>query len=173
MKKLISVCLAVMLCFTLCSCDFMQDVVDFASNMENAQSKTFEFDGLSIELTTSFLRMDFISEEYDFVVGDGTVTVMGMKMLNADTDLGDLTVKGFAENFRSLMEDSDPTEITEIDGIPTMNYTAPSDDGDQTIAVMFYKGSDCFWAVCFGCYADIFTDTYGDICKYAKTVECD
>ena len=172
MKKIISICISLILCLTLCSCDFMQDVMDLAESVGNVQSKTFEFDGLTIELTTGFLRMDFISDDYDFVVGDGTVTVLGVKSDHDDTELRDLTVMEYAELFRENMEEVNPTEIQEIDGIPTLQYAVDTDDGEQTFAVMYYKGTDCFWVVCFAAYTDIFPDNYDDICKYAKSVQC-
>ena len=167
MKKLLLLGLALVLCLSLCSCDFLQDVVDRTAN-EEAESKVFEFDGLSIELTTDFLRMEITGTDYDFIVSDGTVTVMGMKMENAA--LNDLTATEFAEFFCTLMEESNPTPVTHVDGIPTAQYVG-TDDGEQlTIAMMFYKGADCFWLVCFGAESEIFSDVYAAICHYATSV---
>ena len=172
MKRLLVVLLAVCMTFSLCACTFAKDVADSTLNIK-AKAKTFEFDGISIELTTDFMRMDFISEEYDFIVGTETLTLMGIKMDNGETALGDMPVKDFAENFRSLMLDSNPTKITLIDNIPTMQYTASEDGEEQTIAVMFYKASDCFYVLCFGADSEDFNEQYEDICKYAKTVKCE
>ncbi len=168
MKKLFAVIVVVCLLLSFGGCDFLRDVAD---STKDEQPKTFDFDGISIELTTQFLRMDFINEDYDFIVGNDTVCIMGFEIPTDDTDLGDLTVLEFAQYFRTLMEEDNPTEVSEMDGIPTLQYTALSDDGEeQTMAVMFYKADDCFWAVCFACATEKFDAAYADICQYAKSV---
>lgn len=171
MKKILSILMVVCLIFSLSACDFAGDVVDSTLNIK-ADPKTFEFDGLSIELTTDFLRMDFISEEYDFVVGSEDLTVMGIKWPHTETGLGDLPVIEFAKNFRSLMLESNPTSVTEISGVPYMQYSADEGDGEQTIGVTFYKNDDCFWVLCFGAPSENFDKEYDNICKYAKSVKC-
>lgn len=81
MRKFLSVLMVICLMFSLCGCAFLRDVADSTVNNDE-KVKVFDFEGLSIELTTDFLRMDFISEDYDVIVGDGEITVMGIKMLN-------------------------------------------------------------------------------------------
>lgn len=172
MKKLLSVLMAVCLMLSLCGCNFLKDVADMSAN-GTPKTKTFEFDGLSIELTTDFLQMDFIDEEYDFIVGSEKLTITGIKMLHSDTQFQDFTVSEFADYFRFSMDIENPTELTDLDGIPTMQYTAPSDDGeDQRVAMMYYKADDAFWILCFVTPADKFEGMYDKICKYAKTVKC-
>lgn len=172
MKKIISVLLAVCLLFLLCGCTFFKDINDFALNDE-AVEKTFEFDGISIELTTDFLRMDSLKEDYDFVVGTKTLCVLGLKMPDSETELGDFTVKEYAENFHSLVEELGPDEVTEIDGIPTFKYRDTDEEGEMTLALTFYRGSDCFWVIFFSAETENFDGLYSDICKYAKTVKCE
>ena len=99
MKKFFAVLMVVLLTFSLCGCDFLKDVSDMAQN-KVAQAKTFEFDGLSIDLTTDFMRMNFVDEDYDFIVGTVGITIMGAKWLNSETELGDFTVTEFAEYHR-------------------------------------------------------------------------
>lgn len=171
MKKIFAVLLAFCLLFTLVGCDFIKDVAD-STKIE--ESKVFDFDGISIELTTDFLRMDFVSEDYEFIVGNEDLTIMGIKIPNSETEMSQLTVTEFAENFRSLlMQNNEVTEIAEMDEIPTMQYCEDSDEGEQTVAMMYYKATDCFWIVCFAAFSDEFDDMYDDICKYAKTVKCE
>lgn len=171
MKKFLCVLLAAVLFVTLCGCSFLKDVGDLAAN-DVAQDKTFEFDDLSIELTTDFLRMEFLEdEEWDFVVGSEKITVMGLKE-DVEEDLAqEITVTDYANAFRSILE-VDSTEIIEKEGIPMMQYTADGDNGKNTINVAFYKGTNCFWTVCFGTKAGDFDENYDEICKYAKTVKC-
>lgn len=172
MKKTLSILMAVCLLFSLCGCTFLKDVTDFALNDE-AVAKTFRFDGISIELTTDFLRMDSLKENYDFVVGTDTLSVLGLKMPDAETGLRDFTVREYAENFHSLVEELGPDEVTEIDGIPMFKYRDTDEDGEMTLALTFYRGSDCFWIIFFSAETENFDGFYSDICKYAKTVKCD
>ncbi len=133
----------------------------------------FDLDGISIELTSDFLRTDFVNEEFDFIVGTEYLTVMGIKVDDNGSGIIDYSVLEFAEQFRPLLESDDPSDITVTDGIPTFQYRSVSDGIDQTNAVMFYKGSDCFWVVSFITSTDVFDGTYDEIIKYAKTVKCD
>ena len=102
MKKILALILVACMAFSLCACDFAKDLADSTLNIK-AQAKTFDFDGISIELTTDFVRMDFISDEYDFIVGTETLTLMGIKVENEGSALDEIPVKDFAENFRSLI----------------------------------------------------------------------
>lgn len=172
MKKAFSFGLIILICFSFCGCGFLGDVADMANNDE-AVAKVFDLDGISIELTSDFLRMDFVNEDFDFIVGTEYLTVMGIKVDDDGSGIIDYSVLEFAEQFRSLLESDEPSEITVTDGIPTFQYRSVSDDVDQTNAVMFYKGSDCFWTVSFITNTDVFDGTYDEILKYAKTVKCD
>ena len=68
MKKFITVILAVCFILSLSGCSFLKDVSDMAQN-EIPQAKTFKADGLSIDLTTDFLNMDFVDKDYNFIIG--------------------------------------------------------------------------------------------------------
>lgn len=171
MKKFITVILAVCFIFSLSGCSFLKDVSDMAQN-EIPQAKTFKADGLSIDLTTDFLNMDFINKEYNFIIGNDDLTVMGEKWLNTETELGDFTVGEFAEYHRFLLEKINPTILNDMDGIPTMKYTTTADDGGEiTAAVMYYKATDGFWIVTFAADTDKFLKLYDEICTYAKSVK--
>lgn len=171
MKKLFAILLTLSLMFAVCGCDFLKDAADLAAN-PIAQAKTFEVEGISIDLTTDFLQMDFVNEDYDFIIGDKTLTIMGEKFLNSETELGEFTVNEFAEYHRFLLEKINPTELSDLGGIPTMQYTTSSDDGGNiTAAVMYYKAEDCFWVITFAADSEKFSKIYDDICEYAESVE--
>ena len=140
MKKVLSILMALCLVVSLAGCNFLKD---FADSTKIEKPKTFEFDGISIELTTDFLRMEFISDDYDFIVGNEKLSVLGIKTDTEGTDLEDMSAFEYAQNFRMMMEDSEPTDITFIDDIPTMQYTEDEEDEQQTCAVTFYKGEKC------------------------------
>ncbi len=171
MKRVVSVLLAVCLLVCFGGCAFVSDIADMAGN-EVAKSKTFDLEGVTIVLTTDFLRMDFISEEYDFIVGNDQLTVLGTRLPHEETAAGDMTVAEFAAYFRDLMADSAPTPLTLLDGIPTMQIRVVDEEDDQTMAMMFYEGTDCFWMLCFSAATADFQALYGDICRYAKSVTC-
>ena len=166
-KKICAFLLALCFVFSLCGCDFLKDISDEALN-PTAKSKTFEFEGISIELTTDFTRMNFVSDEYDFVVSGYDVTVCGVKTTKDLSEYPDFSVKDYAETYCELLEADEKSAISEIDGIPTM--TALFEDTKS--AIMFYKAEDCFWVVNFAADLDKFDDVYDQICSYAKTVKC-
>lgn len=171
MKKFLAIIMVVVLSLSFCGCDFLKDVVD---STKGEKAKTFDFEGISMELTTTYLRMEFISEQYDFIVGNETVSIFGMKVPCSEDELNALSVSEYAQNFHDAMEQDNPTEVTLIDGIPSLQYTAVNeDDEEQTTAVMFYKGKDCFWVICFVTLSQEFEDNYDDICKFAKSVKCE
>lgn len=171
-SRILCFILSAVLCISLCACDFARDVADMAMN-EEAKAKTFDLNGVTMELTTDFLQMDFMGEGYDFVVGNGTITVMGLKVTGGESGFGDMTVLEFAEIFRATLEGEEPSPITELDGIPTMQYSAAADtDQPQTVAVMYYEAADGFWVICFATLTKDFESSYADICKYAKSVQC-
>lgn len=169
MKKIIALLMVVCIAFSFCGCVFLKDVAD---STKKEQPKTFEFEDISIELTSDFLRMDFLSDEYDFVVGTKLLTVMGIK---AEFDENtEVSVNDYADAFRSALTDNNTTPISYIEEIPTLQYQTKDNDGnDQKVAVMFYKGTNCFWVICFAASIEKFDDIYNDICKYAKTVKCE
>ncbi len=170
MKKILSMLLTFCLLLSLCGCTFLSDVAEMG---EKEEPKTFEFDDVSIELTTKYLRMDFISEDYEFVVGNTELSIFGTKVEHDETDLQKLTVLEFAEYFRGLMLSNNPTEISEIDGIPTMQYIATEDSKEYTNVVKFYKSDDSFWMISFVILSEKYDDMSDDIRKFAKTVKFD
>jgi hypothetical protein len=170
MKKVIAVLICIGFVFTLCGCTFLKDVADSAGI---EKPKVFEYEGVSIELTTDFFRMDdLLSEDYDFVIGDGDVTVMGIKAVLDDA--GQTTPDEFAELYRSVISQQNPTEVTTLDGIPTFQFVMKeNEEDDLKVAVMFYKGSGPIWVVTFATDVEDFNEHYDDICKFAKTVKCE
>ncbi len=171
MKKILAVLLSLCLVFGLCGCTFLDDIKDMAKNGE-ATPKTFDFEGVSIELTTDFLRMDFVSEDFDFVVGSGDITVLGLKADFEGTDISDYTTLEFAENFKNSLENIKADDVTEVDGIATFKYVTTEEEENLANDVMIYKGTNCFWVIWFS-VTDTEYDTYhADIVSYAKTVKC-
>ncbi len=172
MKKVLVILVSLCLALSLCACNFVKDIADMAAN-DKATQKTFEFEGISIELTTDFLRMDFVSEDYEFVVGDENIALFGMKIDFEESDLSNYSALEFAKYFRDLMSEDNPTEVAEVEGIPSMQYVSTEDGEEQTIILMFYKASDCFWILGFGVSSSDYEEFYPEIKGYAKTVKCD
>lgn len=171
MKKVLAILMAFAMIFCVCGCNFAKDIKDKMDN-DVPQPKTFEDTGISIELTTDFLRMDFVDEDYDFIIGNEIITIMGEKWSNNETGFEEFGLYEFAEYYRLLFESVNPTIVSDMEGIPTIKYTTTKKDGgDITAAVMFYESADSFWAVTFATDSDEFLKNYDDICKYAKSVK--
>lgn len=172
MRKISAVLLVFCLMLSLCACDFLKDVTDMALN-ETEKPKTFDLDGVTIELTTNFIRMDELDDGYDFIVGDPEISILGTKVPFDEYDIGECSVMDYAQSYYDILEVAEKTEISEIDGIPTMNCVFEGDDGDSSTAIMFYKGEDAFWVIMFSSDSEIFDGLYEEICGYAKTVKCE
>ena len=170
MKKLLAAVIVFCLAFSVIGCNFVKDISDSAGKVK---AKTFEFDGISIELTTDFLRMDFLVEDYDFVVGNEDMAIMGTKILKDESGFDDYSLTEYAEYVYGEMEDLDPTGLTDVDGIPTVQYKSVEDGEEQTVVMMFYEGTGCFWVLYFGGDTNEVDAHYNDICTYAKSVKCD
>ncbi len=165
MRKIFAVLLVVCLTFSLCACDFLKDISDMAANPV-AQTKTFDLDGVSIVLNTNFARMDFVDKEYDFILGDSDISIFGIKTSIEQDVIDIITAYDYAVSYQEILEIEDKTEVTEIDGIPTMN----AEMDDKKAAFMFYKAKDCIWVIMFSTDVEKFDGLYDEICNYAKTV---
>lgn len=174
MKKLIAVLILVCMAVSVSACgsasEFTQDVIDSAVNKE-VKSKTFEFDGGSIELNTGFYTMNFVSEDYDFILGDGTLTVMGKKQVYVNAEISKLTASEYASAQQENLASFSPTELTEVDGIPTFLCFSENEGGELVMSNWYFKTSEGFWCVIFAANKSVFDGLYEDICGYAKSIK--
>lgn len=171
MKKIIVCFIAIIMVLSLCACDFAKDLIDSSLNI-TARAKTFQCGSLSIELNSEFLTMNFIDDSYDFIWGTDEITVMGIFSEFDKETLDNMTALDYATIFRDQIAHVDPTEIADLDGIPTMQYTTTEDDDETTVLIACYEATDGIWVVMFGVDADDYTEYYASICEYAKTVKC-
>lgn len=175
MKKLLAFALAICMLFSLTGCSFITDLSDSVNNII-PDEKTFEFEGVSIKLNTDFLRMEFVDEDYDFIVGDGDVTVMGQKVpLNElELEFGDIDAKRYAELcLESLAVNYECTELSEHKNIPYFEYvTGYEDDEKQINLTVFYETSDAFLIMVFAFSANDAEKLRPISLSYAETVSC-
>lgn len=164
MKKLVAVVLTVGLLFSLGACTFLKDVQDLGKG--DVTEKVFEFDDVSLTLSSDFIRMGFIDESYDFIVGNEVVAVYGLKAPFEDTELAEYTVAEYAELFSDQLE-YDAT-VSMVGEIPTVEYG----EDDMKMITAFYKGDTCFWVIMFGVATEEYDASYPDICNYIKSVKC-
>ncbi len=172
MRKVFVTLLAFALAFGLCGCAFLEDMVDMSFHI-TAKPKTFEVDGLSIELTTDFLQMDFIDERYDFIIGGDNVTVMGIKAGFENEALRELTDWEYAQLFRATLDEASASELQKNGNIPTFSFESTDEEGSMTSDVVFYKGRDCFWVVLFTVDSRLYEKYHPIILDYANTVKCE
>lgn len=171
MKKLLAFALTICMLFSLTGCNLVADLSDSVNNTTPTE-KTFDFDGLSIDLNTDFLRMEFIDDSFDFIVGDGDVTVMGIKVPFEGEDYSNITALDYAELFRDALTENAPTEVTSVSDIPQFEYATAQDDGaEQTNMVTVFKAEDCFWVVQFAFLSGDANDLRPLAQSYAETIE--
>ncbi len=163
MRKIISVIACFAILFCLCSCGFDAENLDKLINGE-PKVKVFQIDGLYIELNRDFMKMNFISDEYDFIFGDGDVTVLGLY-----SAVEGVTAEEYAEYFYESLEGADPAGVTKVGEVPTVGYTSVDDEVHRYI-VAFYETDGGIWSVTFGGEERSYNERYEDICKYIKSV---
>ena len=171
MKKLICLLLALILSLSLCACDAIEEIREIG---EKLNAKTFTEGNFSIELTQDFFRLDFLAEDFDFAIGSEDITIFGIHMDYSHSDPFSLSAWEYAEAIREGMNSENVTEVTDLEGIPTMQYTAVDDDGDEMAFVYaVYEASDGFWLVQYGFESDDYYELYPLVRQYALSVKCE
>ena len=170
MKRIIGIVICVAMIFSLSSCAFFEDILTRSVNIVEKE-KVFTFEDISITLTTDFMTMDFISEDYSFIWGDGDVTVMGMEAFVGKEYMENITAEDYAVVFEDELEGTESDDIGDLNGIPTIKYEAESDGELYRYLVCIYETADGFWVVMFGSEEDIYEKQYENICTYAKSVK--
>ncbi len=166
MKKLICICLVLILSMSLCACDAAEEILELSGKLN---AKTFTVDGLSIDLTRDFIRLDFLAEDFDFAIGSEDITILGTNM----GDAGDMSAWDFAVALREGMSNETVTEVADLEGIPTMLYTVIDDDGEEmTFMYAIYEASEGLWLLQFGFETDDYNELYPLVKQYALSVTC-
>ena len=83
------------------------------------------------------------------------------------------TVEEYAEIVRASNHDKQPSEITNIDGLVTMEYSFHNSENGTTykyLSVMF-KGSDAFYLVSFATDINKYENAKPHFIDYAKSVK--
>ena len=184
MKKIIAVILVVCMAASLCACNSTSNLKDLTSDLKDSvqnlkpEAKTFEFDGASIDLNTDFLRMEFLEENFEFVVGDGDITVMGFYLSaeefgveNADENFSVTTLAAFYRG--ATAANGSPSELSEHSGIPYFEYTETADGEEQTNLFTFYKTSEDFLVIIFAFDSASAETLRHTALGYAETVKCE
>lgn len=143
MRRLITAMLSLVMLFSFMGCN---------KRVYEAKAKTFSKDGLTITLTEAFSESKY--EGYTLACDSGEVAFFALKESFAEYEgLEYATLEEYAENVCLANADREPGEITEIDGIPTMEYSFYNETSKQTYKylVAMFKGPDAFWLVHFAC----------------------
>lgn len=170
MKKFFSLLIVSILLFSLCSCDSLEDALDA---LDAAKIKTFQVENLSIDLNENFYRMDRLAEQFDFCISSEDMVIFGSRVDFAENDLSGVSLWDYAEAFRNNMDQSTMSELTDLNGIPTMQYEAYDNDNEkQIVFIALYEASDCFWMLQFISEKDDFRENAPLIHQYAQSVKC-
>lgn len=184
MKKIIAVILVVCMAASLCACNSTSNLKGLTSDLKDSvqnltpEAKTFEFDGVSIDLNTEFISMDFLAEDFAFVVGDGDITVMGFYLsseeFGSENTENDFDVKTIAAFYRgATAANGSPTELSEHNGIPYFEYNDTADGVEQTNLFTFYKTSGDFLVIIFAFDSASAETLRPTALGYAETVKCE
>ena len=170
MKKFFSLLAVFMLLFSLCACDSLDNALD---ELDDPKPKTFQVENLSIELNDDFFRMDRLAKEFDFCISSEDIVIFGSRVDFAENDLAGVSLWDYAEAFRYNMEQSTMSELTDLNGIPTMQYEAyDNDNEEQIVFIALYEASDCFWMLQFISEKEDYRENTPLIHQYAQSVKC-
>lgn len=172
MKKMICILLALMLMLSFSACDSVENTLE--TLVLTASAKTFTIDNLSIELTRDFMRMDILVPDTDFCISSEDVVIAGWRIDFDENDAEDITAWDYAAAFREAMEEPTMTQITALEGIPTMQYKSVDADGDsQTVFIAVYESSQCLWLLEFIFDLEDYDELYPQVEQYALSVTCE
>ena len=170
MKKILCILLALslMLCFS--ACDSVENTLE--TLVLTANAKTFTVDELTLELTRDFMRMDILVPDTDFCISSGDVVIAGWRSALTQDDR--LSAWDYAESFRQVMQEPTMTAVTDLHGIPTMQYRTLDADGEaQTVLVAVYEGAQCLWLVEYVFDQEDYDELYPTVEQYALSVTCE
>lgn len=168
MKKIVCTILCAILILSCSACDLAKDIFTKSVSITDAE-KVFEHEDFSITLTTGFLTMDFISEDFSFIWGDGIITVMGME---AGIGVDEITLSEYAEFFSQNLDGVNSVKTDTLDNtIPCVEYSVDNDGEMYSYLTCFYEAKDDIWIILFGAPESDYTKNYESICKYARSAK--
>lgn len=171
MKKLVFATVCLFFGIALCSCTLIQNLA-VAMNEKETEPKTFGCEGLTVELTDEFMTMDFISEDYDLILGDGDVTVLA-KHVDLEGDILDsVTPYSYALTFKDELETGTVSDVmTTQDGLSYLEHAVEDDEGVINYVYTFYKDGTGIWFVAFGMDDEVYDECFERCLYYAATVK--
>ena len=170
MKRLISILLAAILSVSFCACDSVENVLD-AMDVP-ATPKTFTVENLTIELTDDFFRMDMLAQDFDFCISSEDIVIFGTCIDIAENELAGISSWDYATAFHDALEESTLTAVTDLNGIPSMQYNSYSDDGEkQTVFITVHETNTCFWLLQFIFDTEDYDRLYPLAQQYALSVK--
>ena len=159
MKKLLCVCISLVLVLSLCtSC--------------SSSPKDFTWNGLTITLTSSFVEHEVTNESASYANYFKTyVVVISYETVQSLVDLGydaDMTVEEYAA--LSIEANEFDAEVKTVDGVTYYNYTGDADGTEYTYMATVHLQGNSFWMVQFASQSTDYEAAEPEFLAWAKTV---
>lgn len=163
MKKVVSLLMTAVFLFALTGCS--------SKKIYEKEAKTFSASGMEIILTEGFKEADF--EGYTACYDSSEVAIFTLKEeFSLAEGFEDLTLEEYSDLLYQANADYSPDPITEIEGIPCMEYTFLNEEEDVTFRYLttLFKAPDAFWLIQFTCEEDCYEEYKPYFIDWAKTV---
>ena len=166
MKKLISLCLVVVLLASVLSgCAFSQLLGD----------KELTFDDLTITVPGMYLDMVSIADNPDlaFLYGFNDTAVLGIQESISDVQASLGSKITSAKEYANLYVEVNKLDatVTEKDGLVTFTHTADVDGQSFTYLCAAFANEEHFWMVQTYCYSENFEKNEADFLECLKSVK--
>lgn len=166
MKKVISLCLLVVLSLSLVGC--------FFGPAYKSEEKTFTADGISLTLTSAFVETDVAEEQgylVTYVAWEASVFVL-KESFSLAPGIESNSLSWYASLVRTANADKNPSAVANEDGLTIIEYTFYNEEEDKEYSYFtsMYKGTDAYWTVQFVCVTDKYEEYRPYFVTWAKSV---
>ena len=168
MKKVLLLCLVVILTISSMGCGFIDRLT--------LMPRKYKKDGLTISLPGVFKENTEVEASwgYNSCYESNNIVIYTIKdSFSEKKRLEELTIDDYASLIYKANYSKDLNGIVKIDGLTTIEYEDIMKESNVTYIsfVTLFKGKDAFWIVQFMCPKEMY-DTYKpDFIKWAKTVK--
>lgn len=163
MKKLVALAVLFVMVVTLTAC---------GGHVYDADPKEFTTSGMTITLTEAFREITL--ERYTVCFDSSEVAVFGTReSFTAQGGFADITLEDYAIMVYNNNATKGPSDITEIEGLTTMEYAFLNEAENVTYCyfLSMYRGATAFWLIQFACEESLYEEYRPYFIEWAKTVD--
>ena len=163
MKKVLALALLLAMTLSLVAC---------GGRVYDADPKEFTSSGMTITLTDAF--REITKERFTVCFDSSEVAVFGTREnFSAQGGFADISLQEYATMVYNNNATKGPGDITEIDGLTTIEYQFLNEQENVTYCyfLSMYRGESAFWLIQFACREADYEAYRPYFIEWAKTVD--